>query len=112
MQLLYETVIADLQSGKTADAAILGDIKAKDDLAFLSVDEKALNKYGKEFSTETKSAKYLSDALEAALRCNLCKARMHKNSMTLDHVKGKAQGGIGSPDNAQWTHPFCNSIKN
>ncbi len=36
-----------------------------------------------------------------------------KSSISIDHINRKADGGSGSSDNAQLTHPYCNStIKN
>ncbi|MHB8471886.1 MAG: GmrSD restriction endonuclease domain-containing protein [Gammaproteobacteria bacterium] len=67
----------------------------------------------KRFSGGMKTATYLKQALEAALRCSICGARMHKNSMHVDHDERVRDGGSSSLDNARMTHPFCNStVKN
>lgn len=66
----------------------------------------------KDFTSERKSAVYLRQAIEGALRCSLCRARVHVRSITIDHLQRKREGGVGSEDNGQVTHPYCNSIKN
>lgn len=38
---------------------------------------------------------------------------IHFNSIFIDHIKRREDGGLGTVDNAQLTHPFCNTtIKN
>ncbi|MHB8384331.1 MAG: HNH endonuclease [Candidatus Binataceae bacterium] len=64
------------------------------------------------FSSDVKSATALKELIDTAPLCNLCHARMHVNAMSIDHKEGIASGGLGDPDNAQMTHPYCNSIKN
>lgn len=62
-----------------------------------------------DFTTQRKSAIFLAQALKNAMRCGICNARLHKNSMSLDHVIDKKHGGLGSQDNATLAHPYCNS---
>lgn len=67
----------------------------------------------KDFSDETKSAAFITEALSNSLKCKICNARMHTNSISIDHIKRKEEGGIGNFENAQLAHPYCNSgIKN
>jgi hypothetical protein len=66
----------------------------------------------KDFSTERKSAVFLREAIEKALRCSLCNARVHIRSISIDHVQRKREGGRAQDDNGQLAHPYCNSIKN
>jgi hypothetical protein len=63
----------------------------------------------KDFSDETKSAAFITEALANAVRCKICNARMHTNSITVDHINRKEDGGIGNFGNAQLAHPYCNS---
>lgn len=68
-----------------------------------------LSKKAKAFSQDAKNTKLLSDVLESAFVCRLCHARIDKKAMQLDHVEDKSKGGTATLDNAEWTHPFCNS---
>lgn len=63
----------------------------------------------KEFSRERKSEVFIREALDKSVRCSICKGLLHRNSITIDHVQRKQDGGIGSVDNGQLAHPFCNS---
>ncbi|WP_414566756.1 MULTISPECIES: HNH endonuclease family protein [unclassified Anabaena] len=67
----------------------------------------------KEFSRETKSAAFIRDALPGSLRCKICGSYLPVRISSIDHIKRKADGGLGNLDNAQLTHPYCNTtIKN
>jgi hypothetical protein len=58
---------------------------------------------------ERKSAVLLKQAIGTALRCEICHARIHRNSMTIDQRQRIEDGGRGNEENVQLTHPYCNS---
>lgn len=62
------------------------------------------------FSLATKSAAFIRDAVAKPNRCEICGGLIHKNSMSVDHIKRKRDGGSAQIENAQLTHPFCNSV--
>ncbi|QNI35868.1 HNH endonuclease family protein [Edaphobacter albus] len=66
------------------------------------------------FATETKSAIYLRDALASALRCSICGGYLDPTkSVSYDHKKRVREGGVGTEDNGQLAHHYCNqSVKN
>ena len=66
----------------------------------------------KDFTSERKSAVYLRQAIDSAVRCNLCGARAHMRSITIDHIQRKRESGVATDDNGQVAHPYCNSLKN
>jgi hypothetical protein len=63
----------------------------------------------KEFSRETKSAAYIRDALPGSPRCKICGGYLPNGFSSIDHKIRKADGGLGTLDNAQLTHPYCNT---
>ena len=67
--------------------------------------------FRKTFSTETKSEVFLREAINVALRCNICAGFLHTNSIQIDHLDAKEDGGIGNADNGKPTHPYCNAIR-
>jgi hypothetical protein len=68
---------------------------------------------GERFNTDTKSAAFLRDALKEPLRCAICGGLIHFSSISIDRIKRREDGGLGTVDNAQLAHPFCNTtIKN
>jgi hypothetical protein len=62
---------------------------------------------------ERKSSVFIKEALETRIRCKICGARLHENSIESDHIIREEDGGLGGEENIQLTHPFCNStVKN
>jgi hypothetical protein len=68
----------------------------------------------RQFDDNTKSAIYLASALPETIRCKICTGLIDaKGSFQYDHIKRVREGGVGTKDNGQLTHPFCNTgIKN
>lgn len=69
---------------------------------------------GSSFSKETRSSIYLRDSVVRALKCPICKGLLEPaSSASFDHIERKGEGGNGSADNGQITHPYCNTgVKN
>ncbi|WP_368861215.1 HNH endonuclease signature motif containing protein [Frankia sp. AgB32] len=65
--------------------------------------------HGRNYTTQTKNLVALNEILASASTCNICGARGILRSMTVDHKIRKQDGGLASPQNAQFTHPYCNS---
>ena len=64
------------------------------------------------FSNSTKSAVFLSESIQRALKCPLCGGLIAaEKSVSYDHIRPRAKGGTGARTNAQMTHPYCNSLK-
>lgn len=76
--------------------------------------ENSSNVNNKEFSQEKKSAAFIKDALSSGVqKCKICGGYLHRNSISIDHIIRKEDGGLGSLENAQLTHPYCNTtVKN
>jgi hypothetical protein len=112
IKVFYTHLMTELQ--KTDREIAVKNVLGKDEYKFIKAnefDDSHIN--SKEFSDETKSAVFITEALENALRCKICNSRIHINSITFDHKQRKEDGGLGNPQNAQLTHPYCNStIKN
>ncbi len=62
-----------------------------------------------EFTVEIKSKVFMQEAMKNAIKCKICKGYLHRNSISFDHIKRKEDGGVGSLDNAQMAHPYCNT---
>ena len=65
--------------------------------------------YRRNFDNDSKSAVFISEALQTGVKCKICKGFIHRNSMTIDHIERKQDGGFGNPENGQLAHPYCNS---
>ena len=104
---LYRHIYDGVREGKS-EAEIIPKIVEEETMSFLKpiIDfDKGVNQ---DFTTERKSAVFLAQALKSSVRCGICNARLHRNSINFDHVTDKKYGGVGSEDNAALTHPYCN----
>jgi hypothetical protein len=103
-QFLFDGVAASRK-----DDDILPSLLEDDRLKFLEAKIETGKGTNREFTTERKSAIYLREALDKAVRCKICNARIHSRSISIDHVQRKQDGGVGSEENGQLSHPYCNS---
>lgn len=109
---LYDIIVNQFLDGKSEDE-IVNFINSHDTFDFVRFEEHNFKTDSSEFSTETKSAAFLRDALSTSVRCDICDGHIHKNSISIDHEFRKSEGGTGGLGNAKLTHPYCNtSIKN
>ena len=63
----------------------------------------------KDFNKNRKSAVYILDAVKSAPKCKICDGLVHRNSISIDHIERKEDGGLGTIDNGQLSHPYCNT---
>ncbi|GAA0861913.1 hypothetical protein GCM10009115_06450 [Sphingopyxis soli] len=64
-------------------------------------------------SHESKSAAFIREAMANPVRCPICQAAVHSNSITFDHLQRRREGGNNDGANLAPAHPFCNSgVKN
>lgn len=63
----------------------------------------------KAFSSNSKSEIFLRDAVQNAPKCKICGGLIHSKSITIDHIHRKEDGGLGTPENGQLAHPYCNT---
>lgn len=103
----YQLLVSLLHEGKQPSEIIQG-LATRADYNYITTPTN-IESQGKEFSREAKSQVFLQEALTAALRCKICNALIHVNSITIDHVIRKRDGGTGAVTNGQLAHPYCNS---
>ena len=104
----YRFVYDRICEGKN-EQQIEADLAADSKYQILVKERPTPSRKAKPFSQNAKNAKLLGDVLDNAFVCSMCKARIDKKAMQLDHVIDKSKGGPADIDNAEWTHPFCNS---
>jgi hypothetical protein len=106
---LYQFILDNLEDGMNEEE-IIRLIKNESRYSFIKTDKIfTLETRHKDFSRENKSEAFLREALKNPLRCNICKGLIHMNSITIDHIIRKEDGGFGIVDNAQLAHPYCNT---
>lgn len=106
---LYRRVITDLQSGMSFKEVTDGLARDKSFEFLISMPEDLLDLGDGSFSRDTKGAAFLQSALPTAPKCPTCGGLMHRNGMQVGHRQAKRDGGMGTIDNSQMQHPFCNS---
>lgn len=104
---LYKRVLNGIEK-HWSDDEIVASLK-NSDFKYLTEMTQEERKAKASFSTETRSTAFLRDAIEKALRCAICKARIHRKSISFDHISRRQDGGSSDVDNAQLTHPYCNT---
>lgn len=106
----FEQVVIHLKAGTTLDDT-LNQIISSDDFKYLNIrnQEKSITSSTKEFNTNKKSEIIIKDLLGSVSRCKICKGLIHRNSISIDHIQRKEDGGLATSDNGQITHPYCNT---
>jgi hypothetical protein len=111
LKSLYLLVLDELAAGKSEEE-ILYAVRADDRFSFLVVEpaEGGGGRTGRRsFDSETKSEAFLREALASPVKCRICSGLIHLNSITVDHIIRKQDGGIAVAANAQLAHPYCNT---
>ena len=109
IQEFYSMCLDLLLSGKDIDETISEITKNTSKFNFLKIDTEKYENILPNFTTEKKSAVFIREALNNPVRCKICNGLIHQNSITIDHITRKQDGGIGSLDNGQLAHPYCNT---
>ena len=106
----FQKVVSAFKAGKSIDEAINESISSSDFnyLTFKNLSEQH-DTLAKDFKTGKKSAVYTREALECAPKCNICGGLIHRNSISIDHIQRKQDGGLATLDNGQISHPYCNT---
>lgn len=105
----YIAVIDNLLDNNTIEETIENITKSKEFSYLKSAmkDEEEIK--SKKFSKERKSSAFIVESLKNVNRCAICGGMLHKDSITIDHKVRKNDGGLGTMDNVQLAHPYCNS---
>ncbi|WP_341840406.1 HNH endonuclease family protein [Chitinophaga caseinilytica] len=104
----YFSVIEELKKGNNLETTAEALLKT-DKYNYLSLLSELTPVTSKEFKDERKSAIYIKETINSAPKCNICHGYIHRNSITIDHTTRKQDGGLGTIDNGQISHPYCNT---
>jgi len=107
---LFQEIVISLNRGETICNSI-NKIISTSEFNYLNLRNITQhdNAYAKDFNTNKKSEIYISEALKNANRCKICNGFIHKNSISIDHIQRKQDGGMATLNNGQITHPYCNT---
>lgn len=103
-------VILEKLSAQTQVENVLLELGKSTEFSYINLDEiYQSDTESSSFSKSTKSAAYISEAISLAPKCKICGGLLHPKSISIDHKVRKEDGGMGNYENAQLTHPYCNS---
>jgi len=106
--LMYKAILEHIRNEEDDDA-IVRALYANEQFRFLAEAEENQNRPRRRFSKEAKSTAFLREAKDSAMLCAICRARIPEGSITWDHIERQREGGVGTADNAQPSHPYCNT---
>jgi hypothetical protein len=110
LELMYRTIYEELRDRGSSQAEIVAVLLALPKLKpLVAVADENSPQFRRNFSNDEKSVAFLRKAIDSPVRCGICRARLHSGSIMTDHVIRKEDGGRGDSENAQPTHPFCNT---
>ena len=103
--LLIELLLNESSIDKVAES-----ICNNKDFSYLKLNQNSIeDDIFSNFTYDKKSAVFIKEALTNPIRCKICNGLIHQNSITIDHIIRKQDGGMGTLENGQLAHPYCNS---
>jgi hypothetical protein len=110
ISMFFQRVVSTLKTYKSIDDAV-NEIISTPEFNYLTLQKppQQADSLAKDFNTGKKSAVYIREALQNAPKCKICGGFIHRNSISIDHVQRKEDGGSATLDNGQITHPYCNT---
>ncbi|WP_081492511.1 GmrSD restriction endonuclease domain-containing protein [Bradyrhizobium genomosp. I (2014)] len=105
----YEEVLKMFEAGVQTDN-IPGRLQEQPEYSYLQPDESPyLGVTPTRFSTQVKSGLVIQELLPTAPRCPICGGLVPRQAISVDHIERLEDGGKSIPENAQITHPYCNT---
>jgi hypothetical protein len=108
---MYQVVFDQVKAGVTDEHAITKKLQKTKGLESLrAVTKKPRYKSRrKDLTAADKNSIYLKETIEKPHRCAICGARLHSQSISVDHNKPKRKGGTVDIGNIRSAHPYCNT---
>jgi hypothetical protein len=103
----YRFVLAGVTQDKGFEE-LAGELQASDQFRYLK-EREPKKTTRQELSKAIQTVSFVREAIQKAIFCKICHARISTRSISYDHIKRREDGGMGDPDNVQMTHPYCNS---
>lgn len=105
----YERVLEMLADGR-GDDQIVGTLVSDPAYSYLQPSESPYTTPpAARYSSQVRSGLVLRELLATAPRCPICRGLVPRQAITVDHKDRIEDGGAGTVENAQVTHPYCNT---
>lgn len=111
---MYEILLESLLNGDRTDEKIIENLHEHPRLKGLKESardnpDNSETPPRRRFSRAVQNAGIVREILASRARCSECGARLPPSSRSKDHKKPVEEGGLGTLDNLQFTHPYCNT---
>ncbi|MDD1508602.1 GmrSD restriction endonuclease domain-containing protein [Pseudomonas sp. CNPSo 3701] len=105
----YEDIIRLIHQGHTEES-ITNELIKNPAYSYLQPSETPYDGVtATKFSTQVKSGLLMRELIQTASKCAICGGLVPHQAISIDHKKRRRDGGSNSANNAQVTHPFCNT---
>ena len=109
LRQFYDAVLKLLSDGTQASNVIAG-LQSDPSYKYLAPKESPYEGAPSDgYSTKVKAGLVMRELLSKAPRCPICNGLVPGQAVSIDHINRLQDGGLSSVDNAQLTHPYCNS---
>jgi hypothetical protein len=109
LRQFYDDILFLIESGVKADE-LAERIIANESYEYLQPKETPYSgTTPTKYSTQVKSGLVIRELLPKATRCAICMGYIPFQAISIDHKIRVQDGGLATVDNAQLTHPYCNS---
>jgi hypothetical protein len=111
MLQMHRIILDCLQSGIRDDKKIIRKLKRDSQLEELKdvTNIPRDDTKRKRFSKSVQDAGVIRSVLNSRERCKECGSRLPPSCRSKDHKKRQADQGVGTLENLQFTHPYCNT---
>jgi HNH endonuclease len=106
MRDMFEFLVSQTSTGRDMDpASVFRHLALRGKIIDLTLTE-----LGSSFTDNTKSQIFYKDAITRAAVCPICGGRLDPaKSVSYDHIQRVSEGGLGTAENGQMVHPYCNT---
>lgn len=106
MREMFKFLVDECSEGRSPEAqTVFSHIGLTGKIYDLTATPRAVS-----FSDDTKSQIYYRQAIESAIKCPICRGLLDTGkSVSYDHITPVREKGLGTAENGQMVHPYCNS---
>ncbi len=107
LRRFYDTILKEVATGKS-DNGIVEALRVEH--SYLQPEESPYDAgIPSRYSRQARSGLILRDLLPHTPKCAICGGLIPSQSISVDHKERREDGGLATVENAQLTHPYCNS---
>ena len=105
----FYKLIMEMILQKASAEDIVSALVKNPEYNYLAPAESPYESHSKRYSSKMKIGILIKELLTLAPRCPICQGIVPSQAISFDHKERVDDGGVSQPDNAQITHPYCNT---